>query len=132
MVAAILSSTIPSAAIATWSNSVLLGWAIVVSLILVIAFSSQRWLLWYILGGVIYWLFVEAVYSVLTSFMTLSEWHNYVMAIAISWVPLFAWILYRALRYEDVSYGLQQQRQTKSARYIEHSPIYDNYTPRFD
>jgi hypothetical protein len=50
----------------------------------------------------------------------------------ISWLPLFAWVLYRALRYEDVSQAMEQERALAAARYVEHSPIYDDYQPRFE
>ena len=50
----------------------------------------------------------------------------------IAWIPLAAWILYRALRYDDVSQTVSQQRELEAARYIEHTPVYDdNYQPRF-
>ena len=50
----------------------------------------------------------------------------------ISWLPLIAWVLYRALRYEDVSRTVHEQRELQAARYIEHTPVYDDdYQPRF-
>lgn len=121
--------------IATWSTTALLGCGGLVSLIVALAFSSQRWLLWYLFGGMAYWLVVETIQSMLTSpFMLteLSEWHSYVIAMGISWVPLVGWVVYRALRYEDVSQALQQQRALEAARYKEHTPVYDDdYQPRF-
>ena len=45
---------------------------------------------------------------------------------------LVGWVLYRALRYEDVSRTVQQQRALEAARYKEHTPVYDDdYQPRF-
>ena len=125
-----LSSSVP---VATLTGSAWLGYGLLISLIVVVALSSQRWLLWYVLGGIVYWLGVEAIHSMLMILTTLSEWHGYVTAMGISWLPLFAWILYRALRYDDVSVALQQRRASEAARYVEHSPIYDDdYTPRFE
>lgn len=127
------SSILASVSIGSLSGAVILGYGLLASLIVVIALSSQRWLLWYVLGGVLYWLAVEIIQSVLISWTTLSEWHSYVTAMGVSWLPLFAWVLYRAVRYEDVSPTLQQQRELEAARYVEHSPIYDDdYTPRFE
>lgn len=125
-----LSSSVP---VATLSSSAWLGYGLLTILIVVVAVSSQRWLLWYLLGGIAYWLAVESIQIMLMFFTTLSDWHSYVTAMGISWLPLFAWILYRALRYDDVSATLQQRRASEAARYVEHSPIYDDdYTPRFE
>lgn len=127
------SSTLASISIGSLSGATILGYGLLASLIFAIALSSQRWLLWYVLGGVLYWLAVEIIQSLLISWTTLSEWHTYVAAMGISWLPLFAWVLYRAVHYEDVSPTLQQQRELEAARYVEHSPIYDDdYTPRFE
>ncbi len=127
------SSHLSSMSIATLGSGAWLGYGLLAGLIVAIALSSQRWLLWYVLGGVVYWLAVESIHSVLMSWTGLSDWHGYVTAMGISWLPLFAWVLYRALRYDDVSATLQQQRALEAARYIEHSPIYDDdYTPRFE
>lgn len=101
-------------------------------LVLALALSAQRWLLWYLFGGMAYWLAVEAIHSLLSYWSVLSEWHNYVIAMGISWLPLIGWVLYRALRYEDVSRTVHQQRELQATRYIEHTPVYDDdYQPRF-
>lgn len=119
----------------TWSNAALLGYGLLAGLIVALAFSSQRWLLLYLFGGMAYWLAVEGIQSVISSrpmLAELSEWHSYVVAMGISWLPLVGWVLYRALRYEDVSQAVQQQRELEAARYIEHTPVYDDdYQPRF-
>ena len=116
----------------TWGSGALIGYGLLVGFIIAIALSSQRWLLWYVLGGMVYWLSVEALHNMLVNGFGLSDWHSYVAAMAISWLPLAGWVLYRALRYEDVSRTVQQERELAAARYIEHSPIYDdNYQPRF-
>lgn len=116
----------------TWGAGAILGTGLLMGLVLALALSSQRWLLWYLFGGMAYWLAVEAIYSLLSYWSVLSEWHNYVVAMGISWLPLIGWVLYRALRYEDVSRTVHQQRELQAARYIEHTPVYDDdYQPRF-
>ncbi|WP_228139029.1 MULTISPECIES: AciT family ciprofloxacin tolerance protein [unclassified Psychrobacter] len=121
--------------IETWSTAALFGYSLLAGLILALALSSQRWLLWYLFGGMAYWLAVEAIQSIVAGrpmLSELSEWHSYIIAMGISWLPLACWVLYRALRYEDVSQSVQQQRQLEAARYIEHTPVYDDdYQPRF-
>lgn len=121
--------------IGTWSSAALLGYGLLAGLIVALALSSQRWLLLYLFGGMAYWLAVEAIQSLLYTrpmLSELSEWHSYVIAMGISWLPLASWVLYRALRYEDVSQTVQQQRELAAARYIEHTPVYDDdYQPRF-
>ena len=116
----------------TWGAGAILGTGLLMGLVLALALSAQRWLLWYLFGGMAYWLAVEAIYSLLSYWSVLSEWHNYVVAMGISWLPLIGWVLYRALRYEDVSRTVHQQRELQAARYIEHTPVYDDdYQPRF-
>lgn len=121
--------------IATWSSTALLGYGGLLGLIMALALSSQRWLLWYLFGGMVYWLVVEVIQSLLVHqpmLSELSEWHSYVIAMGISWLPLVGWVVYRALRYEDVSRAVQQQRALEAARYKEHTPVYDDdYQPRF-
>lgn len=116
----------------TWGAGAILGTGLLMGLVLALALSAQRWLLWYLFGGMAYWLAVEAIYSLLSYWSVLSEWHNYVVAMGISWLPLIGWVLYRALRYEDVSRTVHQQRELQAALYIEHTPVYDDdYQPRF-
>ncbi|MGO2622225.1 MAG: AciT family ciprofloxacin tolerance protein, partial [Psychrobacter sp.] len=108
----------------TWSTAALLGYGLLAGLIVALALSSQRWLLLYLFGGMAYWLTVEAIQSMLSSrpmLSELSEWHSYIVAMGISWLPLASWVLYRALRYEDVSQSVRQQRELQAARYIEHT-----------
>ncbi|WP_321154742.1 AciT family ciprofloxacin tolerance protein [Psychrobacter sp. LV10R520-6] len=116
----------------TWSAGALLGYGLLAGSIAALALSSQRWLLWYLFGGMVYWVAVEVIQSLLLHWFVLSEWHSYVAAMGISWLPLGAWVLYRALRYDDLSQSVQQQRELEAARYIEHTPVYDaDYQPRF-
>ncbi|GAA0316751.1 hypothetical protein GCM10009129_12680 [Psychrobacter aestuarii] len=94
---------------------------------------AQRWLLWYVCGGVLYTLLVALIHSSLVHFAQLSTWHSYVLALGISWLPLFAWVLYRALRYDDVSGRVAQARRTHPPRLVEHTPVYgEDFEPRFE
>ena len=119
----------------TWSSAAWLGYGSLVGMVVALAFSSQRWLLLYLFGGMAYWLVVEMIQNILAGrsmLSALSEWHRYVIAMGISWLPLVGWVLYRALRYEDVSHSVSQQRELQAARYVEHTPVYDDdYKPRF-
>jgi MFS family permease len=118
--------------VGTWSAGALLGYGLLAGLIVALALSPQRWLLWYLFGGMVYWLAVEFMQSVLLQWFTLSEWHSYVAAMGISWLPLGGWVLFRAMRYDDLSQTVQRQRELEAARYIEHTPVYDDdYQPRF-
>ncbi|MBO1531247.1 hypothetical protein J3492_08475 [Psychrobacter sp. F1192] len=115
-----------------WGSSALLGGIILLAVSAIIAVSSQRWLLWYVVGGIAYFIAVEMTHNLILSWFAFSDWHSYVAALAISWLPLATWVLYRALRYDDVSDALQREREQAKARYIEHTPIYDDhYQPRF-
>ena len=121
--------------IGNWNGAALLGYGLLLSLIVALALSSQRWLLLCLFGGMAYWLAVEAIQGVLSSSSVLSGlsvWHSYVVSIGLSWLPLIGWVLYRALRYDDVSQSVRHQRELEAACYIEHTPVYnDDYQPRF-
>ena len=94
---------------------------------------AQRWLLWYVCGGVLYVLGVAVIHSSLVYFAHLSTWYSYVLALGISWLPLFAWVLYRALRYDDVSGHVAQARKAHPPPLLEHTPVYgDDFEPRFE
>lgn len=119
----------------TGSHATWLVYGLLSILIVALALSPQRWLLLYLFGGMFYWMGVEVVQSILSgrSILTeLSEWHRYMIAMIINWLPLAGWVLYRALCYEDVSQSVSQQRELQAARYVEHTPVYDDdYHPRF-
>lgn len=115
-----------------WGSGTLISYGILASIIIIIGLSSQRWLLKYMIAGIAYWLSVESMHYLLVKGFDLSNWNSYVTAMAVSWLPLAGWVLYRALRYEDVSKTVQKERERAAARYVEHSPIYDDhYQPRF-
>ena len=75
---------------------------------------------------------VQSILSGRSILSELSEWHRYMIAMVINWLPLAGWVLYRALYYDDVSQSVSQQRELQAARYVEHTPVYDDdYRPRF-
>lgn len=115
------------------SGGMLLGYGVLGGFIMAFILSSKRRLLRYLIGALVYWLSVELIYNILLNWLTLSEWHSYVTAMGISWLPLFAWIVYRAMRYDSVSQTMQQQNEQAASRYVEHTPIYDDdFQPRFE
>lgn len=127
------STILSSAGGEMWNHSALVGYGLLVCLIVVLALSSQRWLLGYLFGGMLYWLTVEVINIALLNWLTLSEWNSYVTAIGISWLPLFGWVLYRVLRYDTVSATTYQKYDGEATHYSEHTPIYDDdYQPRFE
>lgn len=127
-----LSIILSSSEISFWNGSALFGVGILAGMMVALAASSQRWLLRYVIGAIGYGFIVELLHIAMMRWLALSDWHGYVAAIGVSWLPLFGWILYRALRFDDVSTAMTHERKRAAARYVEHSPIYDEYTPRFD
>lgn len=115
------------------SGGMLLGYGALGGFIMALILSSRRRLLRYVVGALVYWLAVALIYNILLKWLMLSEWHSYVTAMGISWLPLFAWVVYRAMRYDNVSQAMQQQNELAAARYVEHTPIYgDDFQPRFE
>ena len=116
---------------AALSASELLGYGLLAIGIIATALSSQRYLLLYALAGMGYWLVVEGIQYVLTAALPLSSWHGYVAAMALSWLPLCAWVITRAWRHDAISLPSKSRRATAQQRYIEHTPVYDQYEPKF-
>lgn len=120
-----------------WRGAVLFGAGILMGFSLAIALSMQHWLGRYLLGALLFLLSVVLVHSLLRSYLAVTQWHSYVIALGISWLPLYIWVLYRALCYEDVSQTVAQKRAIAAAKaaatYVEHSPVYDDdFQPRFE
>lgn len=113
------------------SLSEILGYGLLAIGVVATALSSQRYLLLYALAGMVYWLVIEGMHSVLTDTLPLSSWHGYVAAMALSWLPICAWVIARAWRYDAISLTSKQRRATAQNRYIEHTPVYDQYQPKF-
>lgn len=101
-----------------------LGYALLAVGVVATALSSQRYLLLYTLAGMGYWLLIEGMQAGLTSVFTLSEWNGYVIAMLISWIPLAGWVGYRTIT-------APQRRKRATAKYIEHTPVYKDYEPKY-
>lgn len=115
-----------------FSATTLIGFALLAIGVIATALSSQRYLLLYGLGGMLYWLVIEALQSAITFMLPLSSWHGYVAALGLSWLPVCGWVIARALRSDTITLSLSQKRKASSKRqYIEHTPVYDQYEPRF-
>lgn len=106
----------------------IIGYGLLAAGVIVTAFSSQRHLLLYTLAGMGYWLFIEVLQTSLIENFTLSSWNGYVVAMMISWIPLAAWGIYRSL---SSAQRQQKEQELANAKYIEHTPVYKNYQPRF-
>ncbi|WP_131667900.1 AciT family ciprofloxacin tolerance protein [Psychrobacter pygoscelis] len=113
------------------SSGELMGYGLLAIGVIATALSSQRYLLLYALAGMMYWLVIEGMQTVLTSTLPLSSWHGYVTAMAISWLPFCAWVIARIWRYDTVSLTTKKRRAAAQSRYIEHTPVYDQYQPKF-
>lgn len=135
----------PSIILATnfnWFSSVIswstLGLVLIAIGIFATLLSSHRYLLAYLLGGMGYWLVVEGIQSVVASTFTIDIWHSYVASLAITWFVPSLVLAYRYSRtptHSGGAKGMKLKRGSKplahSDNYIEHTPIYNNYKPRF-
>lgn len=116
---------------AALSAGEILGYGLLAIGIIATALSSQRYLLLYALAGMGYWLVIEGLQYALTAAFPLSSWHGYVAAMALSWLPLCAWIISRAWHHDTISIRSKSRRAVAQQCYIEHTPVYDEYQPKF-
>ncbi|MDO5768972.1 MAG: hypothetical protein Q4P13_05660 [Psychrobacter sp.] len=112
------------------STTTLIGFALLTIGVIATALSSQRSLLLYGIGGMVYWLVIEALQSAITSVLPLSSWHGYVAAMGLSWLPVCGWVVARALRSDTITLSSKRKTAAKP-QYIEHTPVYDQYEPKF-
>lgn len=113
------------------SIAAILGYGLLAIGVVATALSSQRYLLAYALAGMGYWLVIEGMQSALTYMLPLSSWHGYVVAMGLSWLPICGWVIARALRHDAISVSTKQRKLAQKQRYIEHTPVYDQYQPKF-
>ncbi|WP_352336900.1 hypothetical protein [Psychrobacter sp. 16-MNA-CIBAN-0192] len=85
------------------STCALFGYAVVSGFLLALTLATQRWL-WWLVGAILYWLGVDKLYRWLSSWLPLTDWECYVLAMGLCWLPFALWILYRILRYGSVSH----------------------------
>ena len=100
IVAILVSNNIDISALST---SALFGCGVVSGFLLALVLSAQRWL-WWLVGAVLYWLSVDILHQWLSSWLPLTDWECYVLAMGLCWLPFALWISYRILRYGSVSH----------------------------
>ncbi|WP_182406882.1 hypothetical protein [Psychrobacter sp. GP33] len=88
--------------ISALSTGALFGCGVVSGFLLALTLSAQRWL-WWVVGAILYWLSVDLLYQWLSSWLPLTNWECYVLAMGLCWLPFALWISYRILRYGSVS-----------------------------
>lgn len=123
----------------SWSTLgfVLLGVGVVATL-----FSAHRYLLGYMVAGMAYWLVIEGLHAFIASYSSLTDWNSYMAALTITWLPLAIALAYRYAHKPNVLSSAElvaSPQPTKaseatglsSEKYIEHTPVYSNYEPRF-
>lgn len=118
--------------ILTWST---LGAALFIIGIVATYFSSRRYLLGYLIGGMSYFLAVEGVKIVLTTATALPVIASYVIAFILTLFALFGFGYYLVKREEAGKpigplFGRNKHVRQRE-KYIEHTPIYNNYNPKF-
>ncbi len=106
----------------------IIGYSLLAVGLVATALSSQRYLLLYTLAGMAYWALIEGLQSGLTHMFALSGWNGYVVAMLISWVPLAGWVIYRSISAPQRRKRAQEQAK---AKYIEHTPVYKDYEPKY-
>ncbi|WP_227429063.1 AciT family ciprofloxacin tolerance protein [Psychrobacter sp. I-STPA6b] len=120
--------------LSTTSSWSILGYALLTIGILATLISSHRYLLGYLIAGMLYGLLVNQIHTFILYILPLDNWQAYVCALAITWIPLAIWSLYK-ISQTDVSNtsesSLDTQSSLESDSYIEHTPIYKKYQPRF-
>lgn len=84
------------------STSALFGCGMVSGFLLALVVSVQRWL-WWVVGAALCWFSVDLLYQWLSSWLPLTDWECYVVALGLCWLPFATWISYRILRYGSVS-----------------------------
>ncbi|WP_201533461.1 hypothetical protein [Psychrobacter ciconiae] len=117
--------------VAQAAPATLFGVGVMTGLLTALAISQKRWILGYLVGGMGYWIAIHALHHKLCQLFSISDWHGYVMALGLSWLPLFIWIGYRIWRYDSITTTNAYPTSTPpSCR--EHSPVYDDkFQPRF-
>lgn len=128
----------------SWST---LGYMLLAVGIVATYLSGRRYLLGYLLGGMGYWVIIEGIQSILVNVTSMSSGYGYFTAILLSLTLAGGYLGYR---YKQFVATLETQKrgvepltkraatrkisansQTSKEKYIEHTPIYNNYKPRF-
>lgn len=116
----------PALDVTLLSAQAVFGFGVASGLLLALAISAKRWLIGYLVAGLLYWFAMDGLQQWLTQRFLVSDWHGFVMAFAVSWLPLCLWAGYRVLRNDVLA------AQSPKPRISEHSPVYDDdFQPRF-
>lgn len=132
------------ASLLTWST---LGYALLTIGVIATLLSPYRYLLGYLLAGMIYWLVVDGIQSALSYLFVIDGWQSYIYALAFTWMLLGIWFIYRLTKHtrtaiqtthmHGIKINTKARRKSISAKdrygdsYIEHTPVYTDYQPRF-
>ena len=130
----------------SWST---LGYMLLSVGIVATFLSGRRYLLGYLLGGMGYWVIIEGMQSIVVNVTSMSSGYGYLTAILLSLAVVGSYLGYRYKQFVETldtqktgveSLGRRATSRSVVAKakgriphekYIEHTPIYNNYKPRF-
>lgn len=128
----------------SWST---LGYMLLSVGIVATLLSGRRYLLGYLLSGMIYWIIIEGIQSIVVNSTSMSSGYGYLTAILLSLAVVGAYLGYRYKQFVETldtqktgvesvgrrttSRSVATKSRTPHEKYIEHTPIYNNYKPRF-
>lgn len=148
-------ATITIMAISTPGLSGTLSWSILGFMLLAVGIlttflSGRRYLLGYLLAGMSYWIVIEGIQSIMVNTTSMSSGFGYLTAVLLSVIMVGIYLTYRYQQFvanmkaQDAAVATVGHRATPVAtrvrsakvrtphdKYIEHTPIYNNYKPRF-
>lgn len=127
----------------SWSS---LGYMLLTIGVLATLLSGRRYLMGYMAAGMGYWLVIEVLQSIVVTVTSMSSGYGYLSAFILSIVLMASFLAYR---YKKQSVTMAQKTGVETLecrgrpvatlaksgiaqdKYIEHTPIYNNYKPRF-
>ena len=113
----------------SWST---LGYILLTIGVIATLLSPYRFLLGYLLAGMAYWFVVDILQSALLYMFTIDSWQGYIYSLGITWLVLGAWFIYRLNQHHNTSpIPTKSLDEKHEDTYIEHTPIYKDYQPRF-
>ena len=130
----------------SWST---LGYMLLSVDIVATLLSGRRYLLGYLLSGMIYWIIIEGIQSIVVNSTSMSSGYGYLTAILLSLAVVGSYLGYRYKQFVETldtqktgveslgrraisrSVVVKAKGRIPHEKYIEHTPIYNNYKPRF-
>ena len=114
----------------TWST---LGYTLLTIGIIATLLSSYRYLLGYLLAGMVYWLIVDGIQSALIYLFEINNWQSYIYSLAFTWILLGIGFIFRLNRRTATNSNTPSTavKNRYTEKYIEHTPVYTDYQPRF-